>query len=87
VIIFSPISSTILKWLRFEVVRWWHDFQPCTAMVWDSLIVELLWLHHIQSLANFTMATIGESRQISASQNFLFINFISFFELSLRNRL
>jgi hypothetical protein len=26
-------------------------------MVWDCLIVGLLWLHHIQSLANVTMAT------------------------------
>jgi hypothetical protein len=49
------------------------DFQPCTAMVWDYLIVGL-WLHHILSLANVTMATIavGESRQISSSQNLLF---------------
>jgi hypothetical protein len=28
-------------------------------MVWDCLIVELLWLHHIQSLASVTMATIA----------------------------
>jgi hypothetical protein len=27
-------------------------------MVWDCLIVGLLWLHHIQSSANVTMATI-----------------------------
>jgi hypothetical protein len=26
-------------------------------MVWDCLIVGLLWLHHIQSLANVTMAS------------------------------
>jgi len=58
-VIFNPISSTILKWLRFKVVSWRHDFQPCTAMVWDCLIVGLLWLHHIQSLANVTMATIA----------------------------
>jgi hypothetical protein len=32
-IIFNPISSTILKWLRFKVVSWGHDFQPCTAIV------------------------------------------------------
>jgi hypothetical protein len=25
-IIFNPISSTILKWLRFKVVSWGHDF-------------------------------------------------------------
>jgi hypothetical protein len=30
-IIFNPISSTILKWMRFKVVSWRHDFQPCTA--------------------------------------------------------
>jgi hypothetical protein len=41
-IIFNPISSTILKQLRFRVVSWEHDFQPLTAMVWDCLIVELL---------------------------------------------
>jgi hypothetical protein len=56
-VIFNPICSTILKWLRFEVVSWRHDFQPFTAMVWNCLIVELLWCHHIQSLANFTVAT------------------------------
>jgi hypothetical protein len=30
-------------------------------MVWDCLIVGLLWLHHIQSLANITMATIARN--------------------------
>jgi hypothetical protein len=40
VIIFNTISSTILK--GFTVVIWGHDFQPCTAMVWDCLIVGLL---------------------------------------------
>jgi hypothetical protein len=57
-IIFNPVSSTILKWLRFKFVNWRHDFQPCTAMVWDCLIVGLFWLHHIQSLADVTMAII-----------------------------
>jgi hypothetical protein len=57
VIIFNPISSTVLKWLRFKAVSWVHDFQPCTAMVWDCLIVALVWLHHIQSIANVTMTT------------------------------
>jgi hypothetical protein len=28
-------------------------------MVWDCLIVEFLWLHHMQSLANVTIATIA----------------------------
>jgi hypothetical protein len=85
-VIFDPMSSTILKWLRFRVVSWGHDFQLCTAMVWDCLIVglllelfvvRLLWLHHIQSLAYVTMATIAcndvwrESRCISSSQNLL----------------
>jgi hypothetical protein len=41
-IIFNPISSTILKWLRFKVVSWRHDFQPCTAMIWDCFIAALL---------------------------------------------
>jgi hypothetical protein len=58
-VVFNPISSTILKWLRFKGVSWRHDFQPCTAVVWDGLIVGLLWLHYIQSLANVTMATIA----------------------------
>jgi hypothetical protein len=58
-VIFNPISSTILKWLRFIAVSWRHDFQPFTAVVWDCLIVELLWLHHIQSLANVTVAAIA----------------------------
>jgi hypothetical protein len=85
--IFNPVSSTVLKWLRFKVVRWRHDFQSCTAMVWDCLIgglllerliVGLFWLHHIQSLANVTMATIAcndvciESMRISSSQKFLY---------------
>jgi hypothetical protein len=75
-IIFNPISSMILKW--FKGVSWRHDFQPCTAMVWDCLIIGLLWLHHIQSLANATMATIvycklcREIRHINSSQNFLY---------------
>jgi hypothetical protein len=30
-VIFNPIFSTILKWLRVKVVRWRHDVQPCTA--------------------------------------------------------
>jgi hypothetical protein len=43
-------------------------------MVWDCLIVGLLWLHHIQSLANVTMTTIdiGKRRKTSSSHNFLF---------------
>jgi hypothetical protein len=56
-IIFNPISSTFLKWLKFKTVSWGHDFQTRTAMVWDCLIVGLLSLHHIQSLANVTMTT------------------------------
>jgi hypothetical protein len=58
-VIINPISSIILKWLRFRVISWLHDFQPCTAMVWDCLIVGLLCLHHIQSLADVIMATIA----------------------------
>jgi hypothetical protein len=53
----NAIASAALKLLRFIVVCWRHDFQPCTAMVWDCLIVGSLCLHHIQSLANVTMAT------------------------------
>jgi hypothetical protein len=41
-VIFNPISSNILKWLRFKVVSWRHDFQPFKAMVWDCLIFGLL---------------------------------------------
>jgi hypothetical protein len=58
-ITFNPISSTILKWLRFKFVSLRYDFHPFTAVVWDSLITGLLWLHHIQSLANVTIATIA----------------------------
>jgi hypothetical protein len=61
-VIFNPIFSTILKWLRFKVVTWRHVSQPCTEMVWDCLTVGLLWLHHIQSLANVTMATIAAGK-------------------------
>jgi hypothetical protein len=56
-IIFNPISSTILKWLRFEVVSLRHDFKPCTAMFCYCLIVGLLWFYNIQSLANVTVTT------------------------------
>jgi hypothetical protein len=31
-------------------------------MVWDCLIVRLLWLHHIQSLANVTVTTIATGK-------------------------
>jgi hypothetical protein len=58
-VIFNPIPSTILKWFKFKAVTWRHDFQRCTVIVWDCLIVGLLWLHHIQSSANVTMATIA----------------------------
>jgi hypothetical protein len=41
-------------------ICWRHDFQPCTAVVWDCLIFGLLlWFHHIQSLGNVTIATIA----------------------------
>jgi hypothetical protein len=60
---FNTSSSTILKWLRFKVFSWRHDFQPCKAMVWDCLIVGLLWLHHIQFLSNVTMATIATGKE------------------------
>jgi hypothetical protein len=39
--IFNPIASTILKWMRFKVVSWMHNFQPCTAMIWDCLHQQL----------------------------------------------
>jgi hypothetical protein len=48
-VIFNPNSSTILKWLRFKVISWGHDFQPCTSMIWTVCIFGLLSLHHIQS--------------------------------------
>jgi hypothetical protein len=39
VVIFIPIYSTILKWMRLKVVSWRYDFQPCTAMVLDCLLL------------------------------------------------
>jgi hypothetical protein len=65
-VIFNPISLTVLKLLTLKCVSWKHDFQPCTAMVWDCLIVGLLWLHHVQSLANVTMAAtaIGKADKL-----------------------
>jgi hypothetical protein len=51
VIIFNPIASTILKWLKFEFVR--------SALLNSGLrlfsIVRFPWLHRIPSLA----VTIG----------------------------
>jgi hypothetical protein len=40
--IFNPISSKILKLLRFKFLVGGMIFQPCTAMLWDCLIVLLL---------------------------------------------
>jgi hypothetical protein len=57
-IIFNPISSTFLKWLRIKVVSWRHDFQPGIANGL-GLFDCIFWLHHIQALANVTMATIA----------------------------
>jgi hypothetical protein len=34
-VIFNPIASIILKFFRFKVASWMHDFQLCSAMVWD----------------------------------------------------
>jgi hypothetical protein len=47
------------------------------TMVWDCLIVELLWLHQIQSLANVTMATIaiGKVGKLVLPRTFLFFFF------------
>jgi hypothetical protein len=36
-IIFNPIASVVSEWLRFKAVSLMHDFQPCSAMVWDCL--------------------------------------------------
>jgi hypothetical protein len=67
-IIFNTISSKILKWLRFKVVSWRHDFQPCTAMVWDCVIVGLFWLHHIQCYyGKYCMEfTVGRKRRLGS---------------------
>jgi hypothetical protein len=51
--------------LPFEVTSTSHGlglFGWCLSYYWDSfivIIVDLFWLHHIQSLANVTMATIA----------------------------
>jgi hypothetical protein len=76
----NPISSTILKWFTFKFVILRHDFQPCTAMVWYCLIVGLLWLHHIQSLANVPMATaaIGEVRKLVLPRTSCFYSTVAF---------
>jgi hypothetical protein len=60
-IIINPISSNILKWLSFKFVSWRHDFQPFTVIVYDCLIVGLLWFHYIKSLANVTIANIARN--------------------------
>jgi hypothetical protein len=44
---FNPISSTIVKWLRFKVVSWGYDLQPCTAndlelFDWWVIIIEIV---------------------------------------------
>jgi hypothetical protein len=41
-IIFNPISSTILKWVRFKIVRWGRDFQHRTGIVWDCWFI--IWI-------------------------------------------
>jgi hypothetical protein len=38
-------------------------FQPFTVMIWDCLIVGLLWLHHIQSLADVTVANTAIGKE------------------------
>jgi F0F1-type ATP synthase assembly protein I len=77
---FNPTSSTILKLFTFKFVSWGHDFEPCTTMVWDCLIVGLLWLHHIQSLANVTMATaaIGEVGKLVLPRTSCFYSTLAF---------
>jgi hypothetical protein len=74
-IIFNRISSTIIKWLKFKIASLRHDVQPCTAMVWDCLIVGLLSLHHLQSLANVTIANfaIGKVGKVVLSRTSCFI--------------
>jgi hypothetical protein len=66
-IIFNTISSTILRRLSFKAVGG-MIFSLAQPMVWNCLIVELLLVlfdcrdilvHHIQSLANVTMANIA----------------------------
>jgi hypothetical protein len=59
-IIFNPIASTILKWLRFTVVSWIH-YLPYSALLNNRLglfsIVGFPWVHHIPPLTNVTMDT------------------------------
>jgi hypothetical protein len=40
--IFNAIHLTILRWLWFQFLSWGHDFQACTAMVSDCLIVGIV---------------------------------------------
>jgi hypothetical protein len=58
VIIFNPIASTILKWLRFTVVMWIHYLHHA-ALLKNGLelfsIVRFPTLHHTQTLGDITM--------------------------------
>jgi hypothetical protein len=43
----------------FSLAQQWLGIVGLLDYYWDCLIVGLLWLPHIQSLANVTMATIA----------------------------
>jgi hypothetical protein len=54
---FNPIDSTILKWLRFKLLRWLHCLHH-SALLKSGFelfsIVGFPWLHHIPSLVHVT---------------------------------
>jgi hypothetical protein len=50
-IIFNPIAPAILKWLRFEFVRW----ALVISGLWLFLREGFPWLHHAPSLGDVTM--------------------------------
>jgi hypothetical protein len=57
--IFNPIASTILKLLKFNLCVEYTIFSLSQQWFWIVYIVGLLWLHHIQYLADVTIVNQG----------------------------
>jgi hypothetical protein len=56
-IIFNSKAAIVLKLLRLKFLSWMHDFQPCSAMIWDCLHSWVTMVKSHKSLADVTMAT------------------------------